>query len=507
MSSGKVAGQIDFHEILALVWRRKWLLITPVPLVAVLAFAGSYLLTPQYESTSIVAIDPQIQLIGDIQRLLSGPSTVGDMQNRDIANQLKSIYNELTSSHYAELLLERMSTVLKPKLEETAQQYVQLNPDLTIEVARVMVMQEVLKSRVAVEWASVDQVKIIVRAPLATEARDVANTIGDIFIAEKVRQDLNNIRSSQDFSDVQLDRYERQVQDKVAEITRGEQRLARLRTADATMSASNRSEIDDEIHQMETDINDLRDRERALVAGLRGVDGINPSQLTLEDSDAKKEAETELNNRISEVGDLLSRYAWNHPQVINFKLRENHLLETIEAEDQKLVDAQYVRFDQGVRKHIADLLSARTRLNYLYSRKPYLESALSDITPSTDLIPELEAQLEQLQRELQVATDIRDRFRRQQESSAISQALLEDRSSSKYREVEPAKLALVPVSPDRRRILIMGILLGLVLGGATVILVELMDSSFRKVEDVEEVLGLKVIAVSPKVDFDKSLTG
>ncbi|MCX6835047.1 MAG: Wzz/FepE/Etk N-terminal domain-containing protein [candidate division Zixibacteria bacterium] len=507
MSSGKASGQIDIQEILALVWRRKWLVITPVPLVAVLAFAGSYLLTPEYESTSIVAIDPQIQLIGDIQRLLTGPSTVGEMQNRDYANQLKSIYNELTSSHYAELLLERMSTVLTPKLEETAQHYVQLNSDLSIEIARVMVMQEVLKERVSVEWASVDQVRIIVREPLATEARDVANTIGDIFIAEKIRQDLNNIRSSQDFSDVQLQRYERQVQDKVAEITRGEQRLARMRSADATMSVNNRSEIDDEIHQMETDISDLRDRERALVAGMRGVDGINPSQLTLDDSDAKKVAETELNSRISEVGDLLSRYAWNNPQVINFKLRENHLLETIEAENQKLVDAQYARFNQSVRKDLADLVSARARLNYLYSRKPYLESALNDLTPSTDLIPELEAQLAQLQRELQVATDIRDRFRRQQESSAISQALLEDRSSSKYRKVEPAKLALVPVSPDRQRILIMGILLGLVLGGATVILVELMDSSFRKVEDVEETLGLKVIAVSPRIDFDKSLTG
>jgi uncharacterized protein involved in exopolysaccharide biosynthesis len=243
------------------------------------------------------------------------------------------------------------------------------------------------------------------------------------------------------------------------------------------------------------------------VAGLRGVDGINPSQLTLDDSDAKKEAETELNGRISEVGDLLSRYSWNNPQVINFKLRENNLLETIEAENQKLVDAQYARFSQSVRKDLADLLSARARLNYLYSRKPYLESALNDLTPSTDQIPELEAQLAQLQRELQVATDIRDRFRRQQESSAISQALLEDRSSSKYRKVEPAKLALVPVSPDRQRILILGILLGLVLGGATVILVELTDSSFKKVEDVEEVLGLKVIAVSPRIDFDKSLTG
>ena len=190
-----------------------------------------------------------------------------------------------------------------------------------------------------------------------------------------------------------------------------------------------------------------------------------------------------------------------------FKLRENHLLETIESENKKLVDAQFSSHDQSVRDDLSNLFNTRARLNYLYSRKPYLESALKDLAPATDLIPELEAQQAQLQRELQVATDIRDRFSRQQESSAISQALLEDRSSSKYRKVEPAKLALAPVSPNRQKILIMGIMLGLAIGGAVVLLVELMDSSFKKVEDVEDVLGLKVIGISPKVDFDKSLTG
>ena len=62
-----------------------------------------------------------------------------------------------------------------------------------------------------------------------------------------------------------------------------------------------------------------------------------------------------------------------------------------------------------------------------------LESALSDLAPSTDLIPQLEAQLTQFQTELRVATDIRDQFRRQIESSTISQALVEDRSAALHR--------------------------------------------------------------------------
>jgi len=505
MSSSKAVGLIDIREVFALVWRRKWLIILPVPLVAALAFAGSYLLTPHFESSTIIAIDPEVQLIGDLQRMLSEPTSYAAFRSRDRGNVLRSIYNELTSSRYAELLDERLQLSRLPFVDEQARSYVALQANLTIERARLMVLQELLKSSVNLQFASNDQIRIIVTSPDAGRARDMANTLGDIFITEKIRQDLNDIRSSQDFSDVQLERYERQVSDKTAEITRVEQRLARLRSSDATMSAANRQEIEGEITQTESEIDDLRSQERGVLARLRNVDGLNTSQLQLADSDEKKNAAAELQSRLGQIGDLLSRYTWNHPQVINFKLRQNDLLGTIEAENRALVNAQYLQYDPAVRTDLIALLNARARLDFLYAKKPYLESALSDLAPATDLIPEYEAQLNQLQRELQVATDIRDRFRRQQESSTISQALLEDRSSTKYRQVEPAKLALTPVSPNRKKILALGIMLGLALGGAVVLLVELMDSSFKKVEDVEEALGLRVIGISPKVDFDKHL--
>jgi capsular polysaccharide biosynthesis protein len=47
---------------------------------------------------------------------------------------------------------------------------------------------------------------------------------------------------------------------------------------------------------------------------------------------------------------------------------------------------------------------------------------------------------------------------------------------------------------------LMGLALGLVIGGGAVLLVELLDTSFKRVEDVEEVLGVKVLATVPKIE-------
>lgn len=291
----------------------------------------------------------------------------------------------------------------------------------------------------------------------------------------------------------------------MAEVTEVEQSLARLRTSSATTSEANRSEIEDEIDQTDTEVEDLRQDERNLLTQLRDIEGLNTSDLEIDDSENRRTANRELLSRLGHIGDLLSRYIWSDPRVINFKLRQNNLLTDIEVENESLVDQKYGAFDEATRSWLTSLFNTRSRLNYLYTKKPYLESALGDLTPSTDLIPQYEAQLVQLQTELHVATDIRDQFRRQIESSTISQAMVEDRSASNYRKVEPAKLALEPFKPDRRRILILGFLLGLAIGGAAVLLVELLDNSFKKVEDVEETLGLPVLGISPKVDFDKHL--
>ena len=447
---------VDVREILSIIWRRKWLLMLPVPLVAAMTFAGSYLITPQFDSQTIIQIDPQIQLIGDIQRLIGEETRVSAMRGNDRANMLRSMYNEITSTQYAELLNDRMRLVDNPEIEQQAQLYVQMQPNMTIERARITALQDRLKETVDMGWASGDQIRISVTSTDARQARDIANNLGEIFIDERIRQDLVQIRSSQDFSDIQLEKYERRLNDKIQEMTRVEQQLTNVRAQEATATAqTNRVEITTEIDQTETEIKDLREEEQDVVRSLGDVEGLNTGNLTLDDSERKSDAEGELEDRLGQIGNLLARYTWSDPQVLNFRVRQNDLLKTIESENRRLVAEQYSAQSQDTQRLLANLFNIRSNLNYLYAKKPYLESALSDLTPSSSLIPELEARVGQLQREVEVARDIRDRFRRQQESSTISQALLQERSTSKYRQVEPAKLALEPFTPNRKKIVLM----------------------------------------------------
>jgi succinoglycan biosynthesis transport protein ExoP len=149
---------------------------------------------------------------------------------------------------------------------------------------------------------------------------------------------------------------------------------------------------------------------------------------------------------------------------------------------------------------LTDLFNLRSNLDMLYSKQNNLELALADLRNKIDLVPEYQARLDQLNREVTAATEIRDRLKQQQESAQISQAILQE---SEFKVVQPARLPLEPVSPDKKKLLIMGIVLGLVLGGGLAFLMELLDNSFRNVDDVEEQLNLPVLGVIPEIKVVK----
>jgi uncharacterized protein involved in exopolysaccharide biosynthesis len=498
------AGQ-EVKDLLTIAWRRKWLVIIPLILVGAATLGGSYYLSTEWESSAIVQIDPQIQLTSDLERLVGRQTGFANIRAGERGYVIRSIYNEITSTYYTSELNDRMALTGDPDIEKVALQLVAQQPEMSIGSARLNVLQQQLKNTLAVEWASGDQIEIRAASEDPLQARDIANNLAEIFIEEKVKQELNQIRSSQNFSDIQLEKYEEQLQELIRQRTNLEKEMLAIQLDESITSESNRSEISAEIDRTLNEIQDLRTEEKDLLSSLGGVQGLSVTTVVLEDADEVDRLSRELNRRLGEVGDLMTKYTWSDPQVLNFKVRQNNFLNQISQEHERLVDRQFSAFDRDTRERLTSLFDTRIRLAYLYSKRPYLQSALDDINAKMTLIPDYQARLTQLDREISAATDIRDRFRRQQESSTISQALVQDLSSTKYRIVEPAKLALEPSKPNRTKIVLMGLMLGLVIGGAAAVLVELLDNTFKRVDDVEDSLDLKVIGVVPRMDFLKNL--
>ncbi|MCP4706353.1 MAG: hypothetical protein GY865_17280 [candidate division Zixibacteria bacterium] len=496
--SNKNNNQIDIVEIKSIILKRKWLIILPIILVACIAYAGSHFITPVYETSVIIWVGKSFNLSSELQRYI-GDNDYNARRRVSQRDELRSLQNEIVSTPYIHQLVNKLELDQSEILDKSAGKMQAQMPHMTRDQIKFTLLLESLRDRIKVEFSGQDQVKIIARASEPFLTRDMAKTLGEIFIEEKKKQRMSQVRVSQNFSYEQLERYEPDLENKISAKTALEQELLNIQLDELIISDENRRNITSEIEAAKLEISDLEEDARQLLAKITEI----PSGIiTLEEPPDYKRIKREISNHLGTIGNLMLKHKWNSFEILNFRARLYSLIDQLEAENERLVKFQFVDYTGFTQTTIISLMKARTHLNMLYLKKNNLELGYAELQNKIGLIPEYQARLEQLDREVTAAQGMRDRLRQQQESATIQEDILRE---SVFKVVQPAQVPLYPIEPDKKKLIIMGVILGLILGGGLVLVLELLDSSFKHVEDVEEYLGIPVIGVIPVIDSAKKI--
>ncbi len=486
-------NQIDLSEIKSIIWRRKWLIILPMILVVCLTYAGSNLISPIYETSVIIWIGKSFNLSDGLQRLV-GDNLGGMDGNYNQREELRSLENEIISTPYIHKLVDRLKLDKSAEIEVAAEKMQSKWPHLSKDQIKFTLLLEDLRKRIRIEFSGRDQVKITTESNDPYLTKDLSQTLGEIFIEEKRQQQMGAVQVSQNFSFEQVERFETDLQNKISARTAFEKEYLKIQLDELIISEGNRRDISSEIDATRLEI---ADREEEATQLLGKIKEIPSARITLNESDEYKQIKEEIRTHLESINNLMLKHRWNSSEVLNFRARLYGFVDQLESENERLVKAQFGEYSDETIKAITNLMFARAQLSMLYSKKNNMELAYADLRNKIGLIPEYQARLDQLDREVEAAREIRDRLRQQQESATISQAIL---SESDFKVIQPAQLPLVPIWPDNRKLILMGIVFGLILGGGIALLAELLDNSFRNVEDVEENLGLPVIGVIPVID-------
>lgn len=487
----------DVKDIWPAIWRRKWLIILPWIIVTATVYIGAKFLTPQYRADSIIMIDREVRLSEELQNLLGMGRGYNDDALRD--DELRGYRNELISSQFISDLAVRLKLDKDPKLLAQAEQVVARTPEMTKEQAIIYILQGSLAKNIFVNHAGGKQIRISAESSNPAMARDITNTLSELFVEERLKEDVKSIRSSQDFSSVQLQKYKDILEEKTKEKTNFEKSIIQSQFDSSIVSKGNYDQIQSEIDQTEQDISDTEQEERDLMKQLENA-GIDPTKLSIKESDIKATDKKNLKDHLRSVGDMVIKYPWNDPQMLNYHLKQDSLMLAIENDNKKLVGAQYSSLDGNQRDLVARLFTVRDDLDIFEIRINYLKSSLDQLKAKANEMLENRQKLDKLNREIATITELRDKFAKQQEGSSLSEALLRDMSSTKYRIVEPAKLPVTPVRPDRMKISLMGFMLGMIIGLAAGLVAELFDSSIKTAQEIKEYTNLPILAVVPKID-------
>jgi len=478
------------EDVLKIALRYKWLIIAPVIVTSLAALALQFYLPNKYRSETVILVVPQ---------------------------RVPESYVRSTVTSRIE---DRLQSIRQQILSRTRLERIILEFDLYQDNRRVTVMEDVvayMRRQVNVDMVRGDAFVVSFISEDPAIAQKVTERLASLVMEENLRDRGVVAEETNQFLETQLVEARTRLveQEKKLEGYR-RAHMGQLPTqAEANMQAVNTLQAQaqglldsiardrDRLFIVERELSDMPAR---IEAGAIPVQSPATPQATDGDGlPAAGSASERLVAARAQLRAFETRLKPEHPDIIRMKsiIRD---LETKAAEERK---AQAKAGNETVTApplsqaaiREAQLRDERAALNRQITQK---EGQINDVRARIgmyqarlDATPTRESELIALTRDYETLKNVYTDLLKKREDSKVASNLEQRQIGEQFKILDPANRPQLPFSPNRRMIAAAGVAGGLGLGIALVILLELRDKTFRSDIDVQQALGLPVLAMIP----------
>ncbi len=264
--------------------------------------------------------------------------------------------------------------------------------------------------------------------------------------------------------------FEYKQQNKVFSIT-GKQKLAEQK-----IQEFNNTYLETRNRRLELDA-----RIKALDRNIQGIDGVaNVRSL--------------INNRMIE-----SIYA----KIVDLEIERSRLSKVYKSKHPKIVqiDSEIEKSEKQLAQEIyKERENLKSERSVLYAKEKTLEQNIEEFENDALDTNAKELTYTILQRNVNTSQNLYDLMVSRVKESNI----LQTNNTSNIRLVEPAQVPTTPVSPRKKRNLLLGMVLGLFGGVGLAFFLEYLDQTVRTDEDIQHHFNLPVLSVIPRADKSSS---
>ena len=403
-------------------------------------FAVSFVLPKKYECTSTVFIEKNVisELVKDITVTPSMEDTI------------KVLTYAITSRTLMTKVIDQLDLNLTVKSELEKEALVRkLQQNTTVKVKD--------KNLFTISFTHQDP----------RVARDFVNTLVRLYIEENVSSKRGESYDASKFLSEQIVAFN-------AKVEKAESEVNAYKRDKGGIISIDEAELFKEINVAQQKLYDLELRRRQL-EGMR--------QVTRK---ANNPLEARLASLQKQQSELLVKYTENYPEVLSVRSE----IETVKQQIKEQKVGGYQPIDpQELARIEAEIDAIRISENglrrYIATNKTLLQG-----------LPSAKAGMEKLEIESKNQKNIYDQlFARQGQSEVSKQMEVQDKSTT-FRVVDPAIFPVKPASPNRLKIMLMGIVAGIAGSLGLLILLDQIDDSVKGVDFVKG-LGVPVLAIIP----------
>ncbi len=482
--------QVDIYQILAFLWRRKWLII--FLFIPIFALAEVYVLrAPRiYRAEITLSIVPQRVPASYVKSTVSG----------DLEALIHAIWQEITSRRNLEVLIKEYN----------------LYPDLVDKLPMESVVER-MRRAIKVSRPRGGRRNVFVISFEYTDPQltaKVVNRIANIFIEENLKLREEQAKTITAFLDEELRKIENELRER-------ERRIQEFKVKymdelpeqkESIISTLDRLQKESEALQMRKQM--LEDRKLSVLEQLKMAKQMASTSMNsfievdTGDTEAPDQSDESLDKLMQLYESLKLKYTDKHPDVIRLKKMIEAKKKELESEENKqnqeesaVPQTQEEPIDITAQFQ-AQLASIEAEIKHINEAYQKVRKEMEMYQKRLENIPKREQQLKDMSRDYDNLMKTYRMLLDKKIQAAMAETLEKRQQGEQFKIIDPARVPEVPVKPDPKKILFMGFILALGAGvGFAFILEFFLD---RKVYDetlLEKHVHVKVLTTIPLVSL------
>jgi protein tyrosine kinase modulator len=481
---------LQLSEYLDILKRRILLIIAFAVLAGVTSFFVLKRLPDIYESETLILIEaPKIP--SEYVR----PTTTGSIENR-------------------------LSTINQQIMSRTRLERIILENNLYHEQRSKMPMESVverMRDDIGLSVIRSDSFKVTYQSSDPLTAQKVAGEIATLYIEESLKGREELTEDVNDFLEGQLDETEsklRQQEEKLSSFKMQyigalpEQQTAILATLDRLQKQLQAST--DSVNKLEEQ-KAYQERLYPEFKTLSTLSVSNSLPLAIESAVQTSPLTSELESKKSQRDSLLGRYTPDHPDIRKLDLEiaaleKKHLssspprkVPSAPSTSEAKVENDPSESDQVLAKAELqnDLETINRQIAQAKREQEKIRNEMTMYQARIDSVPRMEQMEKQITRDYDITRQHYQSMLAKKNDATMAASLEKRQKGEQFRVLDPASLPQKPSRPDRLKLNLMGVLIGLALGFGISVVLELKDGSVRTKHEVIILTHLPVLATIP----------
>ena len=469
------------QDYIEMALRRKWWIIIPFVACVGLSYCYYKSLPKIYKATTLILVQPQEVPEDYVKPTVKSP----------VSGRLSTLSQQILSRTRLESVIRELN-LYSDKVGRLASEEI-------VDLMRKTIKIEIQKSR-GRDVQNTFTISYEGREP--RQVMLVTNRLASLFIEENLRAREKQAVETSDFIDRELSASEVALREKekdirtFKELYMGElpgQLDANLRILERLQdqiknNTDSRKASEERRIMLQREISDLSGQ---ITSGIADGVVLGDSRLT---------KLTQLKARLNE---LQSMYTDKHPDVIDTRAQiaklQKDIAKQVDIGEKPNSEGKLSVFNPALTRLRGELVEVKLEISRLKVEGKSLKKQIEMYQRRVENTPKREQELATLTRDYDLLKGNYQSLLDKRIQAKMAENLERRQMGEQFKVLDPARMPEKPFRPDPKRIMLIGVFLGLVLGGGLGYMKESMDQSFHKIEEIEDILSFPVIATIPRI--------